>query len=139
MKRLIHYSSYLLVGGLTTLINLVAYKAFLVLGLDYRIAVTIAVGLSVAFAFAANRRLVFDSHGDVRREMALFFAARGVVYVINVLGLVALVEWFRMDEFWSQVLMNGLIVVLNYLFSRFLVFERVRLDRKRDDNHGTTD
>jgi len=135
MNRWQHYSSYLIMGGLTTLVNLLAYKGFLELGLDYRIAVTLAIFISVLFAFFSNRKIVFHSHGNLKKEMILFFLLRALAYLINMGGLIALVEWAMMDEFYGQVVMNIIIVLLNYVLSRFLVFERVTLVEKEKDSH----
>ena len=135
MKKWIHYSSYLVIGGLTTLVNLVAYKILLLAGIDYRISVSIAIALSVLFAFFFNRRYVFASKGDVRREMFLFFLARAFAFVLNYVGLVLLVEKARVDEFWGQVLMNIVVIIVNYLLSRYLVFEKMVFSEGKDDNH----
>ncbi|QRN85021.1 GtrA family protein [Clostridia bacterium] len=135
MKKWIHYSSYLVIGGLTTLLNLIVYKALLVLGVDYRIAVSIAVALSILFAFAFNRKYVFASRGNFKKEMFLFFLARAFAFLVNYIGLVLLVEKAQVDEFWGQVLMNVIVIIVNYILSRFLVFEKMVFSDGKDDNH----
>lgn len=135
MKRWIHYSSYLVIGGLTTLVNLVTYKLLLMAGLDYRISVSIAIALSVLFAFAFNRKYVFASQGDVKKEMLLFFLARVFAFILNYVGLVLLVERANVDEFWGQVLMNVVVIIVNYVLSRFLVFEKMVFSEGKDDKH----
>lgn len=136
MKKWIHYSSYLFIGGLTTLLNLSVYKVLLLMQIDYRLAVSIAVALSVLFAFAFNRKYVFASRGNFKKEMFLFFLARGFAFLVNYVGLVLLVEKAHMDEFWGQVLMNLIIIVMNYVLSRFLVFEKMVFSDGKGDNHG---
>jgi putative flippase GtrA len=135
MKRWIHYSSYLVIGVLTTLVNLVAYKLLLLAGLDYRISVSLAVGLSVLFAFVFNRKYVFASQGDAKKEMFRFFVARAFAFILNYMGLVLLVERANVDEFWGQVLMNVVVIIVNYVLSRFLVFEKMVFSEGKDDKH----
>ena len=117
-----HVSAYLVFGVLTTLVNLGIYKVLLDAGIDYRVSAVAAFILAVAFAYVTNRRWVFESSGDVGRESIRFLLARLASFGVNYGGLIALVELWGADEFLSQIVMNVVVVVLNYILSRFLVF-----------------
>jgi putative flippase GtrA len=125
--RVRHYTMYLAFGVLTTLINLLIYKLLIDIGIHYTVSTTIAFIAAVSVAFWTNRIWVFRSQSRglkaIFREMTSFFSVRMMTYFIDIMGLILLIEIFRVDEFISKILVNGLVVVLNYLLSRFVVFQ----------------
>jgi len=122
-----HYSLYILFGLITTLVNLIVYKVLIDLGIHYTISTTVAFVVAVSVAFWTNRLYVFRSQSQglasVFREMTSFFSMRILTYLIDVVGLILLIELLLVDPFISKLLVNGLVVVLNYLLSRFVVFQ----------------
>ena len=120
-----HVSAYLVFGVLTTLVNLVVYRGLLEI-VNYRTAAILAFVAAVLFAYVTNRKYVFLSRGSVRKESVRFFLSRLATFGVNYVGLVALVELFFVDEFLSQVIMNVVVIVLNYVLSRLLVFGRMQ-------------
>ena len=127
--RMRHYSLYLIFGVVTTLVNLVVYKLLIDVGIHYTISTTIAFVTAVSVAFWTNRIYVFRSSNKgrkaVMREMTSFFSVRILTYLIDVTGLVVLIEGLKMDPFIAKVLVTGLVVILNYVFSRFVVFKKL--------------
>lgn len=120
--KLRYYGLYLSFGILTTLINLYVYKICLYLGLHYIIAAIMAFIISVFFAFVTNRKYIFKTSHSVVHDLRGFFLARFLTLTINVGGLMLLVQLFGFGKMYSQIFMNGIIVVLNYLLSKYLVF-----------------
>lgn len=116
------YGLYISFGVLTTLINLYVYKICLYLGLHYIIAAIMAFIISVFFAFVTNRKYIFKTSHSVVHDLQGFFLARFLTLTINVGGLMLLVQLFGFGKMYSQIFMNGIIVVLNYLLSKYLVF-----------------
>lgn len=114
--------SYLFFGVLTTGINLVSYKFMLNLGLDYRWSAFFAFILAVMFAFVTNRKYVFAGSGNVWQECLAFFGMRGLTFGVNLLLLIVLVQFCGLDELWSQVISNIAVIVLNFILSKFIVF-----------------
>ena len=125
--RMRHYSLYLIFGVITTLVNLVIYKLLLDLGIHYTISTTIAFVIAVSVAFWTNRTWVFRSQSrgikGIFREMTSFFSVRILTYFVDVIGLIILIELVHMGAFVSKIVINVLVVVLNYIFSRFVVFQ----------------
>ncbi|SMP55225.1 GtrA family protein [Anoxynatronum buryatiense] len=125
--RIRHYTSYLIFGVVTTLVNLLIYKLLIDMGVHYAISTTIAFIVAVSVAFWTNRIWVFQSRSRgmkaIFREMTSFFSVRLLTYLVDVVGLVVLIELVHLDEFISKLLVNGLVIVLNYLLSRFVVFQ----------------
>lgn len=122
-----HYTLYLIFGVITTLVNLVIFKVLIDRGIHYTISTTIAFVVAVTVAFWTNRTWVFRSLSQgikaIFREMTSFFSVRILTYFVDIIGLVILIELVHIDEFISKIIINVLVVVLNYLLSRFVVFQ----------------
>ena len=126
---------YIIVGGLTTLVNWLVYAA-LVEGLHWGITASNAAAwiAAVAFAYIANKVWVFRSFdwspAFVLREAVLFVSARiltgileiGVVPLLVKLGLNQTL--FGVTGMWAKVLVSVAVVILNYVFSKLVIFKK---------------
>lgn len=119
---------YLFFGGLTTLINIVVYAICAnQLHMYYQLANFIAWFASVVFAFLTNKVWVFGSHYTTVKnffgELISFFFYRGLSYFIDAfimyLGVSVLAQNGTLTKLVDQIV----IVVLNYFFSKFLIFK----------------
>jgi len=115
-------SLYSVFGGITTLISILSYKLFLVLGLHYLIATTLSATLAVLFAYITNRIYVFRSNGNILAESIRFLTGRIGVFIIETILLIILVSWVKFDEFYSKIIVTIIVVLLNYVYSKFFVF-----------------
>ncbi len=115
-------SLYSVFGGITTLISILSYKLFLVLGLHYLIATTLSATLAVLFAYITNRIYVFRSNGNILAESIRFLTGRIGVFIIETILLIILVSWVKFDEFYSKIIVTIIVVLLNYIYSKFFVF-----------------
>lgn len=123
LKKLLNILTYLFFGGLTTIINLLSYKFMLEkLGIDYRWSAFFAFIIAVIFAFVTNRKYVFAGTGKAWQECLAFFGMRGLTFGVNLLCLIVLVQYVGLDELWSQVISNIIVIVLNFILSKFVVF-----------------
>lgn len=127
--------NYLIVGGLTTVVSITVkwglYFTILDVNkkLDAQIGVCVSWICAVAFAYIANRIYVFKSKNkNILKEISQFVGARlltlGMEMVLtyvffNLLGLTSNV-WIVIVTFIIQVL----IMVLNYVFSKLFVFKK---------------
>ncbi|MCD8289635.1 MAG: GtrA family protein [Prevotella sp.] len=120
---------YLILGVCTTIVNVAVYW------LCYekcRVAnvpsTAVAWVVSVAFAFFTNKPWVFHSPswqpGTVLREAAKFFWWRFATGVIDVSGMWLFVDIMHFNGTLMKLMMNVIVIILNYIFSRFLVFGR---------------
>ena len=138
---------YVFFGGMTTLVNLVVFKVFdlFFAGKWYLLTNTIAWIAAVAFAFVTNKLFVFESKewsfGVLKKEIPGFLSARIGSYFIEQGGLWCFVELLHFDEkvfdfrllqlsgkIVAKLIIGVVVVVLNYLFSKFVVF------KKKDDS-----
>ncbi len=143
MKKLLSNEiiAYLFWGGMTTVVSWGSYAIFsLVLdGLfAEEITITIANILSwicaVAFAFVTNKIWVFNSRsweaGIWWPELVKFVLARlatGVLEMVAVpLAHIAGLDFpvFGVKGMGAKIIISIIVVILNYVFSKFLVFDK---------------
>ncbi|WP_086444174.1 GtrA family protein [Candidatus Enterococcus lemimoniae] len=133
MKELFHkykeVISYLVFGVATTIVNILVF--FLckdVLGIDYKISNTIGWFLSVLFAFFTNKYFVFASNhedfGSFVKEMLLFYWYRILSFVVDMALMILMIEVLHISDFWAKMVTQVAVVVLNYFFSKFLIFKK---------------
>ena len=130
---------YLIMGVLTTLVNWVVYavtvRALPISGEVTKVAVAnvIAWIAGVIFAYFTNKIWVFESYSwklkFVLKEMSMFVGARLITGCIEWLGVPALVKlglnqkFLGIDGMFSKVLVSVIVVILNYVFSKLLIFK----------------
>ncbi len=120
---------YLFFGGLTTLVNIVSYAAFArVLKMDVVAGTVLAWIVSVVFAYATNKTFVFESrtHGilEFLRESLSFFGCRLATGVMDVAIMYVSVDVMGLNDILMKIASNVLVVILNYVFSKLLIFRR---------------
>ena len=131
-KKIINKNSeiirYVIVGGLTTLVSLLSYYICIWLflnpdnGVQLQVANIISWILSVTFAYFANRKYVFKSNGKVIGEVVEFYSSRILTLLIDMLSMFLMVTLFHIDDKIAKILVQFIILVLNYIFSKYLVF-----------------
>ena len=125
---------YFIVGCLTTLVSWVVYAAGVEL-FHWSVAVSNAVSwvAAVTFAYIANKLWVFRSYSwsplFVLHEAALFVGARILTGLFEIAAVPLLVR-FGMDwkfmgvrGMWAKILVSAIVMVLNYVFSKLIVFK----------------
>ncbi len=132
--------SYIFWGAMTTAVSFVTYSLFTLLFtafLDTASAVFIANVLSwvfaVLFAFATNKLWVFKSKSFeksvVLPEFLKFLSSRIATGVIEMAGLPLLVllglggELFGIEGLLAKLVINVVVIILNYVFSKLLIFK----------------
>lgn len=145
-KLIIKYKELIIYGVFgvgTTLVDFATYEIFnMILGADYYLVSNVAAWfISVVFAFITNKLFVFESKSWefrlVTREIAPFFGARVFSLIVAEAGLFLLVDVFGMKDFAleifgfnisgetvSKAILSVVVVVLNYFFSKFVVFRK---------------
>ena len=121
--------SYLVFGVLTTVVNYAVYlPIYNLLGLSAAVSNVIAWVAAVAFAFLTNKPFVFKSHDwsakTVIPELTKFVSCRvasGAMETLILLLTVDLLGWN--GNIW-KVITQVLVVVLNYITSKLVVFKK---------------
>ena len=120
---------YLFFGVCTTLVNMAAYwVAAYPLGLSVPVSTVVAWVLAVLFAYLTNRRWVFHSEArttpEILREIASFFSCRLATGLLDLGCMFLFVDVLRWNDLLIKALDNVLVVVLNYVASRLLIFRK---------------
>lgn len=128
--------TYVFFGGCTTLVNWACYWVLAhPLGMDETLATFIAQVLSVLFAYVTNRRWVFQSRvtgfGPVMREMGSFFLSRVSTILLDMALMEIFAKRLGFNDLAVKLVSNILIIVLNYVLSKLLVF-RGKREKERD-------
>lgn len=121
--------SYLFFGVLTTVVNYVVYlPCYNLLGLSAAVSNAIAWVFAVAFAYLTNKPFVFKSHDwsmkTVLPELTKFVACRVGSGVMETAFLLVTVDWLGWDGNVMKLITSVLVVVLNYVGSKLLVFKK---------------
>lgn len=122
-------SLYLIFGVLTTGVNfLVFYITKDLLGLGLVLANSLAWLLSVIFAFVTNKKWVFESNNkswqETLQEFVKFIFYRILSFGLDMGSLMAMVDYLRIGDYWAKLISQILVVVANYLFSKWLIFKK---------------
>ena len=119
---------YIIFGGLTTLVNIVAFFIFdTLLNWPYLIANAIAIVVSILFAYITNKLFVFRTKDLPLKENILEFARfigfRLLSGVADMATMWILVDLLTLDTNIAKLLTQFIVVVLNYVFSKLFIFK----------------
>lgn len=136
---------YLVVGGLTTVLNYAVYAACLWLfpgKYDYIIATAVSFVAAVIFAYYANKNMVFhaktESKEDALREAGSFLVMRLISFGFELAAMWLLVDVLRVNKWVAKLPVNVIIVVLNYVFSKLFIFRKPEVDARGNGEENTT-
>lgn len=120
---------YVLFGVLTTLLNTVVYYVLYdVFGCANVMATVFAWFLSVIFAFITNKYFVFSSKSwnvaVMLKELRDFFTCRILTGLLDVGMMYVMVDKLHGDALFWKLASNGIVIVLNYIASKFVVFAK---------------
>lgn len=121
--------SYLFFGVLTTVVNYLVYlPCYNMLGLSATVSNVIAWVVSVAFAYLTNKPFVFKSNDwsakTVIPELIKFVSCRLGSGAIETLILLLAVDIMGWDGNLWKLLTSVIVVILNYIGSKLLVFRK---------------
>ena len=130
-EKLVNYEtvSYFIFGVLTTLVDWVSYGVFTRLWeMDYRMATAGSWAAAVLFAFVTNKLYVFGSKSfkgkAVVWEVVNFFLARIFTGILDMALMWLLVDFGDMEGLYAKIIANVVVIVVNYLESKFWVFKK---------------
>ena len=123
---------YLIVGGLTTVVswaakfiwNFVFYAGTAYPSVVQNFILSVVNWVAgVAFAYPMNRRFVFQSKNpDIIKEAGGFVMSRVATLILDIVMMQVLVL-LGMNVYIATVIVAVLVIVGNYVFSKFFVFK----------------
>lgn len=128
MKKYKEMILYLMFGGATTAVNMIVYYVCArLLNIHTAFSTGAAWLLSVLFAFVTNKIWVFESRSRGRafwQEMISFFSCRLLTGILDVIIMYVSVELLNRNDMVMKVLVNVLVVVLNYGAGKLVIFRQ---------------
>ncbi len=120
--------TYFIFGVLTTAVDWVTYTVLWRMGTDYRVSTALSWAAAVLFAFVTNKLFVFRSFvmrpGFLWKEFSGFVAARVATGIFTMLGMIAMVDGLKWNEFFGKLVVSAISLVLNYVFSKWFIFKK---------------
>ena len=125
--------NYVIVGALTTVVSILSYyifRFFILTGdsqLEVQICTIISWILAVLFAFFTNKKYVFKSKKKGKGslyEMFKFYLSRLTTLLIEMGSMWLLTAPLNINDKISKILVQFIVLVLNYVFSKLFVFKK---------------
>lgn len=125
--------SYIIFGVVTTTINVGSFFIFdSIIGMSYLIANGLSILISIFFAFIVNKKYVFrvkaNSLLQVLKEFGLFVLFRAFSASFDMLSMWLLIGGMGLNNNISKLLTEGVVVVLNFLISKFIIFKKNEIE-----------
>nr|UWI49383.1 GtrA family protein [Clostridioides difficile] len=120
---------YLFFGAFTTLVNIVSYLFFTrVISFNFMIANALAWILAVLFAYVTNKFFVFESRKiEIKflfKEFLSFVSFRLLSGIIEMVIMYITIDLISLNDIIVKVFTNVVVIVLNYLFSKMIIFRK---------------
>lgn len=140
--------TYIIFGVLTTLVSWGSYALFVnLMSMSVFLGNLLSWICAVAFAYVTNKLWVFDSKSwkpsVIGKEIVTFVASRGVTGVIEIIAVPLLAKtgfdniFYNIlhkmnislnilftDGIYSKIVLAVIVVILNYFFSKFIIFKK---------------
>lgn len=120
---------YLFFGGLAFVMYFALYALFVsIINLNELVATILCNIICILFQFFTNRTYCFDSHvetkGEFFKQMGEFFAGRAGTFVADMLITFIFITCLHYNEMLIKIIDQFIIIVSNYLISKFWVFKK---------------
>ena len=117
---------YVFFGGLTTLVSIGSFVALVELLSVHPLNATVASWiLAVGFAYATNRKWVFDTKKKFSfAELVAFYGGRVFTLCVELLLIWIFVSCLDMSSTWVKTGAQVVVLIGNYLLSKFLIFRK---------------
>lgn len=112
------------VGVVNSLITLsIIFMLMKIFNVSYIISNVLGYLFGIINSFIWNKKWTFQSSGNSRREMLVFFILFGVCYLLQLAALVIIAEVLGVPEEYSQVLALAVYTVTNFMGNKFITFK----------------
>ena len=121
---------YLIFGVLTTVVSLLTYYICTITFLNPNNAIEIQIAniiswiTCVTFAFFTNRRYVFESKEDIKKEGIKFYISRLSALLIDVVMIFIFVSLLKINDKIIKLVNQVIIIIFNYIASKLFVFKK---------------
>lgn len=121
---------YLIIGILTTIVSLATYYILTFTVLDPKVSIQLQITnviswiVSVTFAYFTNRKYVFKLKEKKNiKEASKFYLSRLSTLLLDMLLMQIFVIRLKFNDKIIKLIVQFVVIVLNYVLSKFLVFK----------------
>ncbi len=118
---------FLLTGVLNSLFGLIMFPFFYYFleeyKLHYLIILTISQFVCIIFAYFTNKFLVFKTKGNYIPELLKFFTFHLSHFIINLMALPILVEFFQFEPVMAQIFFAITVIITSYFWQSRITFK----------------
>lgn len=130
---------YLICGGLSTVVNIVAYilGSYLIFSgiadehLKVNISEIFAFIAALIFAYWVNKTIVFESKCEnikaLVKEIFSFTACRIFTEIISI-GMMNFAVYANINDILMKIVANIVVIILNFILSKVLIFKKAKED-----------
>ncbi len=130
---------YLICGGLSTIVNILAYvlgSYVLFIGVTdatFRVNLSeiFAFIMALIFAYWVNKTIVFNSKCEnaisLLKEITSFIACRIFTEIISI-GMMNYAVYANINDIVMKVIANIVVIILNFILSKVLIFKKTKED-----------
>ena len=121
---------YVLFGVLTTVVNIGIYFIFTrIFRIDYFTSNTVALIISILFAYITNKFFVFKSKSIEKilliKEFISFISCRLLSGIAEIIMMLLMINILGINDFVVKIISNIIVIILNFIFSKFIVFRKI--------------
>ena len=128
---------YLIIGFLSTCVSLAIYYFLTFTILDpnnpikLQLANIISWIITIIFAYFTNRKYVFFKKEKPNfKEFFQFGLSRVLTLIIDMILMYILVSKLKFNDKIIKLIVQVIVIILNYIFSKFLVFKRNKYEQR---------
>ena len=124
LKKYEEIIKYVIAGVLTTIVSITSYNLFRNINVSYKISTILSWILAVLFAYFINKIYVFNKSEKDKIEFLKFIISRLLSLLIEFITMIILVDIFIINDRLSKLIVQVIVFILNYVFSKFIVFKK---------------
>lgn len=113
---------YIFFGGCSTIVNLTSFYILRQLNVNLNVANIMSIILAILFAYIVNSKFVFRKNNT--KSFIKFIVVRVITMAVEIGAVWFLVESVHINEMIVKIIVQFVVVILNYIFSRFFVFTK---------------
>lgn len=118
---------FLATGVFNSLFGLMMFPFFFYVleeyNFHYLIILTISQFISIIFAYLTNKFLVFKTKGNYLDEFLKFISFHLTHFIINIIALPILVEFFKLQPVAAQIFFATLVIISSYFWQSRITFK----------------
>ena len=125
--------NYLIFGVLTTIVSLISYLLFANILFTVKNDLTVQISnilswiCAVTFAYITNKKYVFKSNIKGKKQLkeaGSFYLARLFSLIVDMFMMYILFSIIHMDDTIAKLIVQVVVVILNYILSKIIVFKK---------------